>query len=1016
MKKRLNGILTLLLVLVVQLTFAQQQTVTGTVSDPQGLPLPGVNVIVQGTQRGTQTDIDGNYSISVARTDVLVFSYLGFTTTQRVVGDATRLDLTLAEDSAELQEVIVMGYVSKRRDDMTGSAVQVGSAELQQTTTVSVDQALQGKVAGLNVSTSSGTPGSTADIRIRGRSSITAGNDPLYVIDGVPIVNANVSGSDSGSSLTALSSINNADIESITVLKDASSTAAYGARGANGVIVITTKSGQSGEARFNVSSSYGFANDAIDGPQVLTAAEREMLFYEALYNDYGAAYEFGRDGAEEFYRANTASFGNDYVVWNEAGRPEADWGNRINNPDAPVQEHNISATGGSSDQNYYVSLGYFSQEGAVIGSEFERVSGSLNFTRDFNEALSFSTSNTASHSFQDGLLEGSSYFSAPRTVKFFMPAIYQPYNEDGSINLNTIMPNPLWIADNDIDQNRFTRVLSNNALTWQTPIENLSFTSRFAVDYRVTNYKNYRNRISGDGAALNGTGWQTHNSGTNYTFQNRLDYSWLTGDHNFDFTVLQEFQKNRNYYLYAYANQFGTDGLTNLNTAGTPAGADSQFEDWAVASYMGTASYSFDGRYVLNGTYRREGNSRFSAANRWGDFYSVGAAWNLHREAFLEGNDAINMLKLRASYGVTGNANINLNQYQVLFGYSSNYAGTAAAFPSTFGNDDLTWETNHTLDLGIDFAFFQNRLDGSLAYYTRESKDLLLNVPLSRTSGFASQTRNIGRMKNSGFEAELSYRVVRSDDFNFTIGGNVATNENEVLELAKTAAGEDITITTTTQRVEVGHPAYGWNMPTWSGVNPETGRDEWFVNGVDGETTTNFAQAQRAWQGGSALPTLSGGLSIHVDFKGFFVDASGFYQGGHKVYESWHLYTHQGNAYSLNLYQGINTVLDRWQEPGDITRYARVTNTYEPWRYNSKFLFDGTFARLRNLTVGYDFPASLTDVVGLNSGRIFVRGTNLFTWVKDDALVWDPEVNSSGFTDMFTPPSKTIVFGINLNF
>lgn len=1017
MKKRLNAVLTLLLVFVVQMTFAQEKTITGTVIDDQGLPLPGVNIVVKGTDRGTQTDFDGNYSILAQNTDALVFSFVGFDTFERVIGDATRIDATLSPDSAELEEVIVMGYVSKRRDDMTGSAVQLGSAELRQTTTVSVDQALQGRVAGLNVSTTSGTPGAAADIRIRGRSSITAGNEPLYVIDGVPIVNDNVSGAESGSSLTALASINNEDIESITVLKDASSTAQYGARGANGVIVITTKSGAAGKTRFNVSSNYGFANDAIEGPQVLTAAERETLWYEALYNSFGERDGFSRDEAEQYYRDNTDIYGNDYVQWNEAGRPEGNWAGIITNHDAPVQEHNISATGGGEDYNFYTSLGYFGQEATVIGSEFERISGSLNFSKDLTENLSFNTSNTGSHSYQDGTLEGSAYFSSPRAIKYFMPGIYTPYNDDGSINvMGTILPNPLWIAQEDIDENRFTRILTNNDLTWATPIENLSFTSRVSIDYQVTNYKRYRNRIRGDGDATNGYGWQSHNSSTSYVFQNRLDYQWITENHNLDLIVLQEFQKNRRYYLEADANEFGTDGLTNLNTAGTPTTANSFFTDWSVASYMGTASYTYANRYVINGTYRKEGNSRFSPANRWGDFYSVGAAWNLHREGFFADSDAINMLKFRASYGVTGNANIELNQYQTLFGYSSNYAGTAASFPSSYGNQDLTWETNHTVDLGIDFAFFQNRLDGSLAYYARESRDLLLDVPLSRTTGFPDQTRNIGRMSNKGFEAELQFQAVRSDDFNFSIGGNVATNENEVLELAKDANGDDINISTTTQRVEVGHPAYGWHMPTWAGVNPDTGNDEWYVNGVDGETTTNFNSAQRAWQGGSALPTLSGGVNIHVDFKGFFLDASGFYQGGHKVYESWHLYTHQGNAYSLNLYQGINTVLDRWQEPGDITRHARVTTAYSPWQYNSKFLFDGAFARLRNITIGYDFTEEINEAIGITGGRLYVRGTNLATWVKDDDLVWDPEVDATGFTDMFTPPAKTIVLGFNFNF
>lgn len=1026
MKTRFTWYFVMGFFLLTHLAFAQQKTITGAVTDEDNLPLPGVSIRVQGTTKGSQTDFDGNYTISAASTDILVFSYVGFKTLERTIGEATQIDATMAVEMGSLDEVIVTGYTSKRREDVTGSVVQVDSETLQQTTNVSVDQALQGKVAGLNVSSSSGTPGATANIRIRGRSSVTAGNDPLYVIDGVPITNNNVSGAASGSSLTALSSINTNDIESITVLKDASSTAQYGARGANGVILITTKRGRDGKTNFSVSTSYGFVNDAIDGPEVLTGAERETLWYEAIYNDYGQEEGFSREGARQYYENNTDTFGSDYVAWNQDGRREANIPGLITNDDAPVRQYDISATGGDENHNFYASVGYFGQEATVIGSDFERITGSLNFTKNFTENLKFNTSNRASHSYQDGTLEGSSYFSSPRAAKFFMPPIERIYNEDGSININTSQPNPAWIAANDIDQNRFTRIISNNSLEWQTPIKNLRFTTKFGVDYQVSNYKRYRNRISGDGEATNGYGWQSHTSATNYVFQNFLNYVLDLGDHVFDFTVLQEYQENRNYYLEADGEEFGTDGLTNLNTSGSPTTANSTFNDWSVAAYMGTVSYSFDSRYVLNGTFRTEGNSRFAANNRWGDFYSVGGAWNLHREGFLDGNDDVNMIKLRASYGVTGNAQIGLNNYQVLYAYNADYGGTAASYPSSYGNEDLSWEKNHTLDIGLDFAFFKNRLNGSVAYYRRESKELLFNVPLSRTTGFDEQTQNFGRMENKGLEFELQYDLVSSDDFNISFGGNLALNENEVLELPQDASGNDITITNTWQRVEVGHPVYGWYLPTWAGVNPDSGLDEWYINGVDGETTTNFNSAERAWQGDSGLPTVTGGLNLHVDFKGFFLDAAGFYQGGNKVYESWHLYTHEGNAYSLNAYQGINTVLDRWQQPGDVTRHSKVTTDYSPWRYNSKFLFDGDFARLRNLTVGYDFKPTQLESIGINNARIFVRGTNLLTWVKDDDLVYDPEVGEVsgvasegeqvGVINMFTPPTKSLVLGINFNF
>lgn len=1017
MKRRLNGILTLLLVFIVQLTFAQGKTVTGTVVDEDGLPLPGATVVEKGTQNGVQTDFDGNYSISVGNGEILVFSFVGYVPQEVVVGSANTYDVSLKVDAGQLEEVIVMGYVSKRREDLTGSAVQIGSDVLQQTPMASVDQALQGKVAGLQISSSSGTPGAVQDIRIRGVSSINAGNEPLYVIDGVPIINTNSATNSAGdnlatSSLSPLASLNSNDIASITVLKDASATAPYGARGANGVIVITTKTGRSGKTTVNVSSYFGFSNNALEGPSPLTGAEREMLYYEGIRNTFDLN---SVEEARTYAADNLTDAG--YVAWNAAGRPETDWKELVTNHDAPLMEHTISATGGSEKHTFYTSLGYFKQDATVIGSEFERISGALNLTQDISDNFEFSSSNTGSHSFQDGLLEGSAYFSSPHSAKYFMSPLDQAYNDDGSYNLDTGLPNPLFIAENDIDQSRLTRILTNNSLVWTTPIENLSLTSRFSIDYQVYNYKTYNNRISGDGDDTDGFASEISRNTATYVFQNSIDYVMILGDHNFDFKVLQEFQKFNRRYLSADGDNFVTDGLTNLASAGNPTSAYSEFTDWSVASYLGLASYNYKNRYVLDGTFRREGNSRFAEANRWGDFWSVGAAWNLHRENFLAGNDFVNNLKLRASYGKTGNANIDLNQYQVLFNYDADYAGTGASYPAGYGNEDLTWETSYTFDTGIEFGLLQNRFTGSFAYYRRESKDLLLEVPLSYTTGFADQFRNIGRMENKGFEAELDVNVVRSNDFNINIGGNFATVANEVLEVAQDANGNEIAVTEGSyQRSVKGTLVNEWYLPTWAGVDPETGTDTYYTDGVGSETTTSYTQADRVYQGSSALPTLTAGISFHVDFKGFFLDASGYYAGGHQIYESWHRYLNQANRYTIETFNGYDNLLDRWQQPGDITDVAKSVYAYEPWTYNSKFLKDGDYLRLRNVTVGFDFTSSITDVIGLNSGRIFVRGTNLYTWVKDDSLLHDPEVDATGYTSITTPPVKSVVLGINLNF
>ncbi|MGV8945800.1 MAG: SusC/RagA family TonB-linked outer membrane protein [Lutibacter sp.] len=1016
MKTKYNAILTLLLAFLVQITFAQEKTVTGKVSDASG-PLPGVTVLIKGTKTGTQTDFDGNFSIKATTGAVLQFSFIGYSTTEQTVGASNVLNVSMKESAEALEEVIVMGYGTQRKTEITGSTVQVNADAIEQVPVASVDQVLQGKVAGLVFSGSSGTPGSASNIRIRGVSSITAGNEPLYVIDGVPMSNPNVSATSAGSSLSALSSLNSANIESITVLKDASATAAYGARGANGVIVITTKAGKSGKTTFNFSSSYGVSNDATDGPTVLTGAQRMELAYEAAFNTYGVGYNFTKDQAGNFYDQN---LGSEFADWRSAGSKEGNWAKVITNKDAPIQEYNLSASGGDETSNFYTALGYFKQEATVIGSSFDRVSGSLNFGKDLSSKIKLSTRNSAAHSFQDGLLENSAYFSSPRAVKYFMPANEQPYNDDGTINVfNTSLPNPLWIAQEDIDDSKLTRIITNNTLTWETPIENLLFTTRANIDYQVYNYKNYRNRIRGDGDSTEGFGWVVHKNTVTYVFQNSLDYSYeINDDHKLNFKLLQEFQKNRYLYVEADGESFADDGLTNLASAGSPTYAYSEFTDWAIASYMATAHYSaFNAKYVLDGTYRREGSSRFSPKNRWGNFWSVGAAWNIYKESFLADSNIISNLKLRASYGVTGNANINLNQYQALFGYDAGYGGEGAVVPSNFGNNDLSWETSNTLDVGMDFGLFKNRITGSFGYYARESNDLLLNVPLSLTTSFASQTRNIGSMENKGIELEMNFNIIQSEDLNFSIGGNMATTRNKVLELAKDGNGNDINITGTTQRVEVGHPVYGWYMPTWAGVDPANGKELWYVDGVGSATTSTFNSAKQVWQGGSAIPKLTAGLNLHVDYKGFSLDASGYYAGGHKVYEEWHLYTQSADIYPVVYYQGLNTLLDRWQQPGDTgTRFGKFEFKTHPWQRHSKFLYDGDYFRIKDVTFGYDLNSKVTDLIGFDGIRLFVRGTNVFTWVKDDLLLYDPEVQSTGFTSLTTPPVKSIIFGINVKF
>lgn len=998
---------------------AQVKTISGTVtSSEDGSSIPGVSVVVKGTTIGTTTNIDGNYQMQVPDdAAVVVFSFVGMKAIEVPITGST-VNATLEPDYIGVEEVMVLGYASHRKSEMTGSSVQLSGDELADIPVASIDKALQGRVAGVEISSASGTPGSVANIRIRGVSSITAGNNPLYVVDGVPIVNEDISSSSASSSFSTLAAIDPNNIESITVLKDATATAAYGARGANGVIVITTKSGKKGKASINVSATYGISNDAIDGPKVLTAAQAEELFIEQIMNTFGVGTV---EDAKKHYFYTTWN-GGKYVKWNEDGRPEGNWAKVITNKNAPMKEFNVSATGGENAVSYYTSLSYLDQEATVIGSTYERISGALNLNVDLSKSFKFNTKNTVSYSKQDGLLENSAYFSSPRTIKYFMPATSLPYNEDGSIKLDNpgSLPNPLWIAQEDLNLSKYTRILSNNSITWDTPIDNLVFSTRATIDYHVYNYQQYQNPVSGDGdGATRGAAWHTFRNRANYVIQNRLDYELLLGEkHSFSMTALQEYQVNKLYYLSADGENFSDVGLTYLNSAGKPTGANSWFTDWHIASYLGMVHYSFDeARFVADFSYRREGSSRFAASKRWGNFWAVGAAWNLTREDFISNVDFINTLKLRTSYGVSGNANIDLNQFDPLLNYNSDYNGEGASYPGNFGNNDLSWETVNNLDVGIDFGFLNSRINGSFGYYYRETKDMLLEVPLSLTTGFDEQTRNIGRMMNKGFEAELSIDVIRSKDFNINIGGNLGTNKNEVLELAKDLNGDEVNITSTIDRVETGHPVYGWYMPTWAGVNPETGQEEWYIDINENEDkTTNFNSAKQVWQGGSAIPKITAGANIHVDFKGFFVDASAYFAGGHKVYEGWHRYTNSLGLYGSYVFQSMDVVLDRWKEPGDKARYGKSYFGTKPWQRHSKFLYDGDYLRLKDVTIGYNFQKSIVDKIGLAGLKVFVKGTNLLTWVKDDNLKYDPEVGTDGESGLETPAVRSYIMGINVKF
>jgi TonB-linked SusC/RagA family outer membrane protein len=596
-----------------------------------------------------------------------------------------------------------------------------------------------------------------------------------------------------------------------------------------------------------------------------------------------------------------------------------------------------------------------------------------------------------------------------------------PYNADGTYNLTytmTSLHNTLFTMENNIAANDLTRAIVNSNLEWEI-IKNLKFKTLVSLDYNLANYKQYLRPENGDGKSVNGSASNSIIRNFNQVFQNSLDYSLTYADkHNFALKALMEYQKNKYNYLYGYGTNFPALGLTNIANAPTNQAATSSFSDWTNISYLGMVNYNYDGKYIADFTFRREGSSRFAPDLRYGNFWSVGAAWNLHKESFISDINQINELRVRGSYGLSGSNAIDINSYQALLAYDADYAANGAIYPSQFGNSNLTWEKNKNYDLGIDFKVF-NKLSGAVAYFNKNTYDLLQSVPLSLTTGHTSLVQNIGSVVNKGIEVELNYDIFYSKDFNWSVSGNFATLNNEVTELALDGTGNPINIETTTNIVKVGEPIRAWNMQKWAGVDPATGMPQWYINGVDGDVTSTYTLAQKALQGGSPIPTYTGGLSTHLDYKGIFIDASVYFAGGNKIYESWVNYTQNSGWNSISTYNGVTQLLDRWQQPGDITDVPKVvwnSTGDNASATSSRFLYDGDYVRLKDLVLGYKVPQKYLKLTGLDGLTLTLRGTNLFTWVKDDRLKYDPETRADGYTQLITPPVKSVVFGLNLNF
>lgn len=991
---------------------AQNIKITGTVTE-NNIPLPGVIITVSQTQEGTTTDLNGTYEINVEKGKTLEFSFIGLKTVKYKVENSSTYNLNMVPDTEFLEEVIVLAYGEvTKKDRTTGNAVNVTSEEITAVPVLSFDQALQGKVSGLQITTQSGTPGSISQVRIRGNNSQGAANDPLYVIDGVPVNYSNISAGEVTGSLSILNTLNNEDIQSITVLKDAAATSIYGARGANGVIVVTTKKGVKGKTQYNLISTVGVQNNAVKGPKVLTGKEKMDLWLEANYNSYSSSYNFNKENTWNWYQN---FYGNQDIMvqWYNSGARETDWGKEVKRKDAPYYSLNFSAQGGNENSTFYGSLGYDKTESIIKGSDYRKISGSLNITRQLEDNIEIAINTMVSNIQQNSTTEGFLYSSNPNVAKYFGSPWINPYTEQGDYYFPPQGYNIVYLLNNDFTKNNVTRIFNTSSLKYNI-IEDLKFETTLSLDYLVNAYDQYNNPNYGDAAINSGQVIEKVNRNFNYVWINSLNYNFrIKENHLFNLRGLIEYQKNKSNGLTGLG-QVIPDGLTSLGAAAANFRANSLYTDWSQMSFLGKMNYQYDNRYILEGTIRREGSSKFTKDSRWGNFYSLGLGWNISNESFLIDNKTINTLRLRATIGTTGNSNIWDNQFLELLTLTT-YNRQGGLIPTQLGSN-VGWEKQTKYDANLEFGLFENRLTGKIGYYQSNTSDMLTRKSVSAISGFTGITTNFGKLNNKGIESEINIEIIKSPDFLWSIGANLSTLRNRITQVPL-EDGKPVEIIGSTIAIIKGRMDNEWYLPEFAGVNPDNGNAMWFTK--DNQKTEDYSQAEKRFQNANGSPKIFGGFDTHFEYKGFYIDALFTYVSGNKIYDTYGDMLYSTGAQSLYRLNGSQELLNRWQKPGDITNIPKLNAVSNPnsQGYESpstRFLYDGDYIRLRNLSFGYTFTSNFVKQLKLKGLKLSVTGVNLFTWVKDKNFKYDPEV--TGFTTLHTPTVKTVVFTLNVNF
>ena len=1020
MKTKFNGVLTLLLALIVQFSFAQEKTVSGTVSDESGA-LPGVSVIIKGTTKGTETDFDGKYSIKATSGSILVFRYLGYKASEKKVTGSSSLNVTMVEGGEQLEEVVVFGYSNKKRGELSSAVSSVTSAQLEkQSSSVSIDNALQGVATGVQVTAQNGKPGNAAFVRIRGIGSINAGSEPLYLLDGIQVDEDEIIG------------INPSDIERMDVLKDAASTAIYGARGANGVVVITTKKGKKGKkAQIRLQTRLGIATEAKRNFDMMNAQQK--LEYE---------------------RAIGVGVGSTNLLqseWDQLISQDHDWSDDVLK-DAEISSINLSVTGGDEKLTYFMSIANDSNTGIIEGIEsaFKRTSTRLNVGYDASSWLklstnvSFSTSNDQDPRDRNNVQNP---INGRFTANPYEPVYLTDANGDRIPNLRGLDTfNPTHSGLNTLAQVRANQDDDTDNRFFGTFNADIKLSDNFS--YQFGSNVSYFNRVARGvlhaGSALdlifNGVPTGSASAFNSNTFQysvlNKFNYNKTFNEkHALNATVFMEYVDWYNEFSSATSQGFVINGPTTISAGATPNATTGGNSARTLFSVAASADYIFDDKYIVNGTVRRDGSSRFGANNKYGTFWGASAAWNISKENFFSDiSKTVNNLKLRVNAGTSGNDQIGTNPSITTYGFDA-YNGNTTASPDNFGDPNLGWEQSFTYGAGIEFGLFNNRISGVVDYYKKNTTDLLLDVPISSFQGGGSIFKNIGEVENSGWEFELRGDIIRGENFKWNAGITFSTYDSEVKKLA---TDDDLTVdyaNFTTLRV--GEEVHSFFLSRYVGVNPANG-EALFLDENDNVTTSDAGNVLLS--GKTPFAQFDGGFNTSISYKGLDITADFYFKGGNYIMnlvEAQHLSDGTGATDNQRV-----DAFNYWKNPGDTGVLPNpVTNGYlgavnennrtiSSSSNSTRYLQRGDYIRLRNLQIGYSLPSQFLEKVPFSQIRMYMAGTNLWTYIP--YYKGDPEVgigSAENNPDSSTrtqipgelslnsyPTLRTISFGLDLKF